>query len=278
MPGIITTVNVNGVRAATGKGLLEWLAATEADVVCLQETRATDAQTRAALAPALGMWHLANAEPGAKGRAGVAILSRRAPDAVRIGFGSAEFDGSGRYVEADFDGLTVASVYVPSGDVGTPRQDEKFRFLAEFGAHLAARGGAAVVAGDWNIAHTEQDLKAWKANRKSSGFLPEERAWIDGLLADGWVDVVRALHPEGDGPYSWWSYRGRAYDNDTGWRIDAVFATPDVAHFAESARVERAATYAERWSDHAPVTVGFSELPGIPGTRTGTALAGSRTS
>ncbi|MEV0360318.1 exodeoxyribonuclease III [Nocardia sp. NPDC050697] len=273
MPGIITTVNVNGVRAATGKGLLEWLAATDADVVCLQETRATDAQTRSALA--LDGWHLANAEPGAKGRAGVAILSRPEPSAVRIGFGSVEFDGSGRYVEADFDGLTVASVYVPSGDVGTPRQDEKYRFLDELGAHLAARAGAMVVAGDWNIAHTERDLKGWKANRKSSGFLPEERAWIDKVLAGGWVDVVRALHPDADGPYSWWSYRGRAYDNDTGWRIDALFTTPDIARFAESARVERAATYAERWSDHAPVTVGFSALPGITDSRTASALAGT---
>lgn len=270
-------MNVNGVRAATGKGLLEWLARTEADIVCLQETRATDAQTRAVLAPALDGWHLANAEPGAKGRAGVALLSRRAPDAVRIGFGSVEFDASGRYVEADFDGLTVGSVYVPSGAAGTPRQDEKYRFLAEFGTHLASFSGDAVVAGDWNIAHTERDLKAWKANRKSSGFLPEERAWIDELLARGWVDVVRALHPDADGPYSWWSYRGRAYDNDTGWRIDALYATADIATFAESARVERAATYAERWSDHAPVTIGFRELPGIVGSRIGTALVGSRT-
>ncbi|WP_157103546.1 exodeoxyribonuclease III [Nocardia harenae] len=275
MPAIITTVNVNGVRAATGKGLLEWLAATDADVVCLQETRATDAQTRSALA--LDGWHLANAEPGAKGRAGVAILSRREPDAVRIGFGSAEFDGSGRYVEADFGGLTVASVYVPSGDVGTPRQDEKYRFLDELGAHLGARTGEMVVAGDWNIAHTERDLKAWKANRTSSGFLPEERAWIDKLLAGGWVDVVRALHPDVDGPYSWWSYRGRAYDNDTGWRIDALFTTADIARFAESARVERAATYAERWSDHAPVTVGFSALPGITDCGAGSTLVGTRT-
>ncbi|MFC8046566.1 exodeoxyribonuclease III [Nocardia sp. NPDC057353] len=278
MAAIITTVNVNGVRAATGKGLLEWLAATEADIVCLQETRATDAQTRAALAPALRDWHLANAEPGAKGRAGVAILSRQEPSAVRIGFGSAEFDGSGRYIEADFDGSTVASVYVPSGDAGTPRQDEKYRFLAELGAHLGARTGAMVVAGDWNIAHTERDLKAWKANRKSSGFLPEERAWIDELLANGWVDVVRALHPDVDGPYSWWSYRGRAYDNDTGWRIDALYATADIAVSAESARVERAATYAERWSDHAPVTVGFSALPGLTGSRPSMTLVDSRTS
>ncbi|WP_431955900.1 exodeoxyribonuclease III [Nocardia lijiangensis] len=258
MPYIISTVNVNGVRAATGKGMLDWLAATEADIVCLQETRATDEQTRAALAPALADgWWLAHAEPGSKGRAGVGILSRREPKAVRIGFGSAEFGGSGRYLEADFDEVTVASVYVHSGDAGTPRQDEKYRFMAEFGAYLKARTGEFVVSGDWNIAHTERDLKNWKGNLKSAGFLPEERAWVDELIAAGYVDVVRQLHPGVDGPYSWWSYRGRAFDNDSGWRIDAQFARGDLPGRAKQAVVERAAAYDQRWSDHAPVTVQY---------------------
>lgn len=259
MFSIVSTVNVNGVRAATGKGMLDWLAATEADFVCLQETRATDQQTRAALAPALDAgWFLTNAEPGAKGRAGVAILSRRAPDAVRIGFGSTEFDASGRYVEATFDELTVASVYVHSGEAGTPRQDEKYRFTAEFGAYLKTRPARDfVVCGDWNIAHTERDLKNWKANRKSAGFLPEERAWIDELIAAGYVDVVRALHPEVDGPYTWWSYRGRAFDNDSGWRIDYHLARGELAGRAKQAVVERAPSYDQRWSDHAPVTVQY---------------------
>ncbi|MCP2289188.1 exodeoxyribonuclease III [Nocardia amikacinitolerans] len=258
MPYIISTINVNGVRAATGKGMLEWLAATEADIVCLQETRATDEQTRAALAPALADgWWLAHAEPGAKGRAGVGILSRREPKAVRIGFGSAEFDASGRYLEADFDELTVASVYVHSGDAGTPRQDEKYRFMAEFGAYLKARTGDFVVSGDWNIAHTERDLKNWKGNLKSAGFLPEERAWIDELIAAGYVDVVRQLHPGVDGPYSWWSYRGRAFDNDSGWRIDYALARGELPGRAKQAVVERAAAYDQRWSDHAPVTVQY---------------------
>lgn len=256
----ISTVNVNGVRAAAGKGLLAWLAATEADIVCVQETRATDEQVVAALAPALDAgWQLSHAEPESKGRAGVGILSRRTPSAVRVGFGSSEFAAAGRYLEADFDDVTVASVYVHSGDAGTVRQDEKYRFMAELGAYLTARTGDFVVAGDWNIAHTERDLKNWKGNLKSAGFLPEERAWIDELLAAGYVDVVRQLHPEGDGPYSWWSYRGRAFDNDSGWRIDAVYTREGIASRAVAARVERAATYAERWSDHAPVTVEFAE-------------------
>ncbi|WP_187776305.1 exodeoxyribonuclease III [Antrihabitans cavernicola] len=264
MPHIISTVNVNGIRAAARKGLLDWLTATEADAVALQETRATDAETAAVLAPALDAgWHLASAQPIAKGRSGVAILSRRPAHAVRIGFGDDEFADSGRYLEADFDELTLASVYVPSGDVGTPKQDEKDRFMASFGPYLADAanrpGRDLLVCGDWNIAHTELDLKNWKTNRKSSGFLPEEREWLDGLIgADGpFTDVVRQLHPDVPGPYAWWSYRGRAFDNDAGWRIDYHMATADLAARAKHARVERADAYDQRWSDHAPVTVQY---------------------
>ncbi|MFR9752149.1 exodeoxyribonuclease III [Nocardia sp. 004] len=254
----ISTVNVNGIRAAARKGLLAWLASTTADIVCLQETRATDEQVGVALAPALEAgWQLTHAEPESKGRSGVGILSRQAPRAVRIGFDSDEFGAAGRYIEADFDDFTVASVYVHSGEAGTTRQDEKYRFLAEFGAYLTKRTDDLVVAGDWNIAHTERDLKNWKGNLKSAGFLPEERAWIDELLAAGYVDVVRGLHPGVDGPYSWWSYRGRAFDNDSGWRIDYHLVLGDLATRAEQALVERATAYDQRWSDHAPVTVRY---------------------
>ena len=258
---IISTINVNGIRAATGKtgkGMLEWLADTEADVICLQETRATDEQTRKALAPALAAgWHLTLAEPSAKGRAGVAIMSRREPRAVRIGFGSDEFDGLGRYVEAEFDELTVASVYVHTGEADTPMQDEKYRFLGELGTHLKAQTRDFVISGDWNIGHTELDIKNWKGNIKNSGFLPGERAWIDEMIAAGYVDVVRTLHPGVPGPYSWWSYRGRAFDTDAGWRIDYQLARGEVAGRAKQAVVERASDYHLRWSDHAPVTVQY---------------------
>lgn len=258
---IISSVNVNGIRAATGKtgkGMLEWLAVTEADIICLQETRATDDQTRKALAPVLDAgWFLAHAEPGAKGRAGVGILSRREPTRVRIGFGSTEFDSVGRYVEADFDDVTVASVYVHTGEADTPMQDEKYRFLGELGAHMKAQTRDFVICGDWNVAHTELDIKNWKGNVKNSGFLPGERAWIDEMLAAGYVDVVRQLHPGVPGPYSWWSYRGRAYDNDAGWRIDYHLARGAIAGRAKQAVVERAPEYALRWSDHAPVTVQY---------------------
>lgn len=266
VPHVVSTVNVNGVRAAAGKGLLAWLATEPADIVCLQEVRATEQQFHAAIAPALDAgWYVVSAESEDKGRAGVAILSRRPADSARVGFDEDEFAASGRYVEADFGDLTVGSLYLPTGEAGTPKQEEKERFMASFAAHLNHRAAEAeaaarhmVVCGDWNIAHTERDIKNWKGNVKKSGFLPGERAWLDALLADGrWVDVVRALHPDVDGPYSWWSYRGKAFDTDAGWRIDYHLATAGLAARAKEARVERAATYAERWSDHAPVTVQF---------------------
>ncbi|WP_019887069.1 exodeoxyribonuclease III [Streptomyces purpureus] len=257
----VTTANVNGLRAAAKKGFVEWLAATGADVVCLQEVRAEAAQLPEEVRTPEG-WFTVHAPAAAKGRAGVSLYTRREPDRVRIGFGSSEFDGSGRYVEADLPGVTVASLYLPSGEVGTERQDEKIRFMDEFLPYLkglkeraAADGREVLVCGDWNIAHQEADLKNWRANRKSSGFLPEERAWLTRVFDEaGYVDVVRALHPDQEGPYSWWSYRGRAFDNDTGWRIDYQVATPGLAARAVKAWVERAASHPERWSDHAPVT------------------------
>jgi exodeoxyribonuclease-3 len=260
----VSTVNVNGLRAAAKKGFVEWLAATRADVVCLQETRAQSGQLAAALSDPDG-WHAVHAYSEVKGRNGVSVLTRTAPEAVRIGFGDPEFDGSGRYVEVNLPGLVVASLYVPSGDVGTPRQDEKERFMAAFLPYLvelrekAAAGGREVlICGDWNIAHREVDLKNWRTNQKSSGFLPGERAWLDRVFGEaGYSDVVRGLHPEGSGPYSWWSYRGRAFDNDAGWRIDYHVATPGLAERATTTVVERAPTYDARWSDHAPVTVTF---------------------
>ncbi|RRR81940.1 exodeoxyribonuclease III [Streptomyces sp. RP5T] len=260
----VTSANVNGLRAAAKKGFVEWLAETSADVLCLQEVRAEPQQLPESVRSPEG-WHVVHAPAAAKGRAGVSLYTRREPDRVRIGFGSAEFDTSGRYVEADLPGVTVASLYLPSGEVGTERQDEKIRFMDEFLAYLkdlrvraAADGREVVVCGDWNIAHQQADLKNWRANQKSSGFLPEERAWLGRVLDEsdgGYVDVVRSLHPEATGPYSWWSYRGRAFDNDSGWRIDYEIATPGLAAKAVKGYVERAATHAERWSDHAPVTV-----------------------
>lgn len=294
----ITSINVNGIRAATrvrsatNQGFLAWLDATSADIVCMQEVRATAEQTEKALAPALvengGHWHLCMQEAAAKGRAGVGILSRYAPCAVRTGIGVDEFAQAGRYIEADFaigsalggtadSVLTVASLYLPSGEVDTPRQEEKYRFMEGFGAFLHQRAAQVeagscpqtVVCGDWNIAHREEDLKNFKANTTNSGFLPAEREWMtsifgpQGLGRDelgqptGWTDVQRYLLPEARGPYSWWSYRGKAFDNDAGWRIDYQAITSGLVGHVQAARVERADAYDLRWSDHAPVTVTY---------------------
>lgn len=259
-------MNVNGLRAAAKKdpGFVSWLGSTSADVVCLQETRAQAEQVPAAAGAPEG-WHVVLVPAADRGRAGVAVYSRAEPDEVRVGFGSAEFADSGRYVEVDLGAVTVASLYLPSGEVGTERQQVKERFMEAFLPYLVKRrrqvqeqGRELVVCGDWNIAHREVDLRNWRNNRKNAGFLPEERAWLSRVFDEaGYVDVVRALHPDREGPYSWWSYRGRAFDNDTGWRIDYQVATPGLAARAQSGWVERAAEHALRWSDHAPVTVRY---------------------
>lgn len=263
-PLTVSTINVNGIRAAVKQrstdnlGLLPWLKETEADVVCLQESRADDEQLSDALAPALADgWNVASAEPHVKGRNGVAVLSRHPIEASRL-LVSDEFEAHGRYLEVDTAGVTVASVYVPTGEAETDRQLEKERFMATIAARMAElHGRDAVLCGDWNIAHTENDIKNWKGNVKKAGFLPSERAWLTELLGTGWVDVVRVLHPDVAGPYSWWSWRGKAFDNDAGWRIDYHLASPTLAGRATSARVDRAELYALRWSDHSPVTVSY---------------------
>ncbi len=263
---IVTTINVNGVRAAVRQrspenpGLLAWLERTAADVVCLQETRADDSQRAEALAPALaGGWQLASAQPHLKGRSGVAVLSRTPVRDARVGL--AGFAEHGRYLEVDLaDGVTIGSVYVHTGEAGTDRQVEKERFMAALAARMAELSDRpAVLCGDWNIAHTEKDIKAWKANAKKSGFLPTERQWLTALMDTGWVDVARQLHGDVPGPYSWWSWRGKAFDNDAGWRIDYHLVTEALAARARRARVEKPAAYALRWSDHAPVTVEFDD-------------------
>jgi len=264
---IVSTINVNGIRAAVKQrslenlGLLPWFTETPADVVCLQEIRADDEQLAAALSPVLADgWHLASAAPHIKGRNGVAVLSRTPFNDVRIGCGAEEFALHGRYLEVDTADLTVASVYFPTGEAETDRQVEKERFMAAVATRMAAlfeRPGEAVLFGDWNTAHTENDIKNWRGNIKKSGFLPQERQWLTDLLAAGWVDVVRQAHPGVAGPYAWWSWRGKAFDNDAGWRIDYQLATAGLAARVVSARTERPAAYGLRWSDHAPVTVDY---------------------
>ncbi|EFV12011.2 exodeoxyribonuclease III (xth) [Segniliparus rugosus ATCC BAA-974] len=266
----VATVNVNGVRAAVkarseeNTGLLGWLGESPAEYICLQEVRATEAEARAALAPVLADgWKLALAPAAQKGRSGVAILSRREPDAVRIGFGDPQFADSGRYIEADFGTFTLASLYLPSGEAETERQVEKDQFLKTFGEYLkplARKRRDVLICGDWNIAHTELDIKNWKGNLKASGFLPHERAWLSEVFGEGsdWTDVQRSFHPGEAGPYSWWSFRGQAFDNDSGWRIDYHVANKQLAKRAARVVTQRAERYDLRWSDHAPVIVEYT--------------------
>lgn len=266
----LATVNVNGIRAAINKtrgqdsGLSEWLAERGADVVTLQEVRAPDEIVHEMLADS--GYHVVHAVAEAKGRAGVAVLSKNEPTASRIGNGDAYFDDSGRWIESDVtlsDGstLTVVSAYVHSGDVGTPKQDDKYRFLDQMIIRLGeirASGNHGIVTGDLNVAHTERDIKNWKGNVKKAGFLPEERAYFDRFFGElGWVDVHRQHAGDVDGPYTWWSMRGQAFDTDTGWRIDYQMATPELAATATSAVVDRAASWDARWSDHAPLVVDY---------------------
>lgn len=260
----IATVNVNGIRAALRRGMGPWLDAVEADVVTLQEVRAPDALVHELMADS--GYHVVHTEAAAKGRAGVAVLSRTEPKAHRVGHGDPSFDDAGRWIESDVvldDGslLTVVSAYVHSGGVGTPSQDDKYRFLDQLLVRLGElreHADHAVVTGDFNVGHTERDIKNWRGNLKKAGFLPEERAYLDRVRDDlGWVDVARAHAGDVDGPYTWWSWRGQAFDNDTGWRIDYQLATPELAAAAVAARVDRAPTYAERFSDHAPLVVDY---------------------
>lgn len=278
----VVTANVNGIRAAVRRGFAGWLAARNPDVLCLQEVRAGEADIPAGV---FDGYHLAYHEGSQKGRAGVAVLSRVAPDAVRVGFGSAEFDTQGRYIEVDLPGgLTVASLYLPKGAATGEILDAKLRFMKHFAEHVRARsaaaestGGGYLVAGDYNIAPTPDDLKAWKTNQRSPGFLPVEREWFadllapaggravtgsadepEGVAAPAVVDVLRGLHPGRPGPYTWWSWRGRQFDNDAGWRIDLQLASPALAATAVAGGVDREESYESRVSDHSPVWVDYA--------------------
>lgn len=261
----MVTANVNGIRAAERRGGLDWLAASLPDIICLQEVRATHEQLHEVLQRSpLGSYHVAHSPAAALGRAGVAILSKEQPGAVRIGVGDDEFADSGRWVEVDLTTtvgpLTVVSAYVHTGEAATPRQDEKMRFLDAMTSRMDTlrrkRSRQSLITGDLNVAHREVDIKNWRANRDKAGFLPEERVYIDRWLAS-WRDLGRDLGGPGPGPYTWWSWRGRGFDTDGGWRIDYQLATPGLAARAVEAVVGKAPTYAERWSDHAPLTVVF---------------------
>jgi exodeoxyribonuclease-3 len=232
------------------------MAKQSADFICVQELKAQAADmTPEFLAPEGYVGHFHYAEK--KGYSGVGLYSKRKPNAVRIGFGNPEFDAEGRYVECDFGDLTVISLYCPSGSSSEERQIAKFRFMEAFLPHLQQlreSGREVVICGDWNIAHQERDLKNWKGNKKNSGFLPEERAWLTHLFEQvGLVDVFRQVDQR-DEQYTWWSNRGQAWAKNVGWRIDYHISTPGIAANAHAVAIYKD----ERFSDHAPLTIDYT--------------------
>ena len=268
----VASFNVNGIRAAERRGFRTWFAERDPDILGIQEMRCP-----AGLEPAgvFGDHHVAYHPGRVPGRNGVAVVSRVAPSAVRLGFGHAASDAEGRYLEVDLElasgPLTVGSLYLPKGasphavDPDLPKFRRKLRFLAAFRRYLvAARRTAAhegrefLVMGDFNIAHTRADLRNWRGAGRTEGFLPEDRAWFDSLLGPRTLhDVVRRVHPDVAGPYSWWSWLPGAFERDTGWRIDYQLATPGLARAALAASVDREGSAGLRLSDHAPVVVDY---------------------
>lgn len=266
----ITSLNFNGIRSAANKGVEAWVEKTAPDCMCVQEIKAqaADLGALAHMAGMQGYFHFAEK----KGYSGVGVYSRHEPSDVIAGFehettlGKNEFNAEGRYLELRFDTpsrqFSVISAYFPSGSSGSERQEAKFRFLDAIFPHLVAlkKQREFVLCGDLNIAHTQNDLKNWKSNQKNSGFLPEERAWMTQLLdpsgaGGGLIDVYRQLHPHAtDTCYTWWSQRGAAYEKNVGWRLDYHLATPAMAAAAREAEIYKA----EKFSDHAPLTVGYA--------------------
>lgn len=270
----IASVNVNGIRAAVRKGMNAWLDQADVDILTLQEVRAQASD----LAAALPGWHIASDEALAKGRAGVAIAAREPLDIWRIELGDDTLDSRGRWVEADIDVdgqlITVVSAYVFTGEDGTDKQVAKYAFLDAMAARMPQLGDHALITGDLNVGHREIDIRNWRGNVKKAGFLPRERAYFDRFTGRygeavtgvdgstgpglGWVDVGRRWAGEVDGPYTWWSNRGKAFDTDTGWRIDYHLATPALAARVTDYRVVRAPSWDTRWSDHAPVVADYA--------------------
>ncbi len=252
----IITLNCNGIRSAARKGLFQWLPAQAADVVCLQETKAQLHQLEDEVFHPAG-YHCRYFDAERKGYSGVAVYSKRKPDRVISGIGVAEFDQEGRYLEFQFGRLSVVSLYLPSGSSGPERQQSKFRFLDAFLPYLKKLGRRSrdyVLCGDFNIAHRPIDLKNWRSNQKNSGFLPEERAWLDRVFDElGWVDAFREIDARPD-QYTWWSNRGQARAKNVGWRIDYQIASRSLAGKARTAAI-----FKDVWfSDHAPLTMDYA--------------------
>ncbi|MDO4913861.1 MAG: exodeoxyribonuclease III [Bifidobacteriaceae bacterium] len=281
----ITTSNMNGIRAAKRKGLYEWARKTTPNIWCMQEVRAPQAEIDPIVSDLSMEYEQAQAVPSAfdvkstnevcriKGRAGVALLTDLQVVNQRYGLKDLHEDvDSGRWIENDVitpsgKEITVVCVYVHAGNTDDDeKMKQKFRFLDTMLIRLgelqeeAANGGKqAVICGDFNIAHTPLDIKNAKANETHAGFLPEERVYVDRWINEyDFVDVMRSLAGDIQGPYTWWSQRGKAFDNNVGWRIDYQFATPELAATAQEFVIDKAPSYDARWSDHAPLTITYN--------------------
>ena len=252
----IITLNANGIRAAARKGFFPWLEAQNADLVCIQETKAQVHQLEHDAAFFPEGYHCQYVDALKKGYSGVALYSRQAPKRIIRSYGDREFDEEGRYLEYQFEKLSVVSLYAPSGSSSDERQQAKYRFMDSFMAHLKKlkrRRRAHIICGDWNIAHKNIDLKNWRGNRKNSGFLPEERAWLDTLFYDvGYLDAFREVNQMED-QYTWWSNRGQAWAKNVGWRIDYHVASPELKGKIREAQIYKR----ERFSDHAPLIIDY---------------------
>ena len=254
----IISYNVNGIRAAIKKGLMEWLQEVNIDVFCVQETKASPDDIDISIFTSLG-YHVAWYPAQKKGYSGVAIFSKIKPDNIVYGNGYEMSDAEGRVVRVDIGNLTIVNAYFPSGTSGDERQTYKYQWLNEFYEYIQAlkkERPEIIVAGDYNIAHKEIDIHDPKGNKKSSGFLPEERAWMDQFLANGWVDSFRKVHPESTGAYSWWSQRFPSVRaNNKGWRIDYLCTTEVVAK-----KIINAAILPEvKHSDHCPILIALKK-------------------
>lgn len=251
----VITCNTNGIRAAQRKGFFEWLDKQDADVVCIQETKAQIHQLDPKLFEPSGYYCFYN-DAEKPGYSGTALFSRNKPKKVITSLGWEPVDSEGRYLQADFDGLSVVSLYVPSGSSGDAAQARKEIFMTHFYEHLRTlrkKRREFIICADWNICHKEIDLKNWRSNQKNSGFLPHERAWLDQVFGElGWVDAFRQVSSDPD-QYTWWSNRGQAWAKNVGWRLDYMLVTPGLAESAKATDIYRE----ERFSDHAPLTIEF---------------------
>lgn len=252
----IVSFNANGIRAAARKGFYDWLRDEEPDFVCIQETKAHVNQLIPESLFFPERYFCVYNEALKKGYSGVAIYARKKPRHIikRLGFNVC--DDEGRYIQFDYDNLSVASIYLPSGTSGDVRQTIKYEFLERFSAHLKtlkSTGREIILCGDYNIAHKKIDIKNWRGNQKNSGFLPEERAWMDALFGEmGFVDAFRLCNTQEE-QYTWWSNRGQAWAKNVGWRIDYQVITPGLREHVIKADIYRD----ERFSDHAPLIIEY---------------------